>query len=56
MLAAIDAEANIGLPEAGHTLVLLLNSNDDDIVDAANEALARISHEHCVNFLKVFSL
>jgi HEAT repeat protein len=40
VLAAIDAAKNIGLPEAGHTLAQLLNLDDDDIVDAAHEALA----------------
>ena len=45
MLAAIDAAANIGLPEAGHTLAQLLNSDDDDIVDAAHEALAMLTED-----------
>ena len=45
VLAAIDAAANIGLPEAGHTLAQLLNSDDDDIVDAAHEALAMLTED-----------
>jgi hypothetical protein len=39
LLAAIDAAAGIGSPEAIHSLVRLLNSDDDDIVEAAEEAL-----------------
>ncbi len=42
LLAAIDAAANIGHPEAVNSLERLLKSNDDDIVDAANEALGML--------------
>ena len=39
LLAAIDAAAGIGTPEAVNSLVRLLNSDDEDIVEAAEEAL-----------------
>jgi hypothetical protein len=42
LLAAIDAAANIDLPEAVHSLGMLLNSDDDDIIDAVHEALAML--------------
>ncbi len=42
LLAAIEAAAGIGLPEAVDTLKKLLVSEDDDIVDAANEALTML--------------
>lgn len=41
-LAAIDAAAGIGLPEAIDSLQALLYADDNDIVDAANEALAML--------------
>lgn len=39
LLAVIDAAANIGLPESVTFLEDLLDSDDEDIVDAAQEAL-----------------
>ena len=39
LLAAIDAAAGIGTPEAVTSLVRLLNSDDEDIVEAVEEAL-----------------
>ncbi|MCP4339885.1 MAG: HEAT repeat domain-containing protein [Desulfobulbaceae bacterium] len=42
LMAAIDAATGIGTPEAINSLAQLLNSDDDDIVDAVNEALAMI--------------
>lgn len=39
LLAAIDAAANIGLPESVALLEKLVYSDDEDIVDAAHEAL-----------------
>ena len=39
LLAAIDAAAGIDLPEAVNSLIKFLDSNDEDIVDAANDAL-----------------
>jgi hypothetical protein len=42
LFAVIDAAANIGLPEAVNPLEKLMYSDDDDIVDAANEALAML--------------
>ena len=42
LLAVIDAAANIGLPESVALLEKLLYSDDDDIVDAAHEALAQL--------------
>lgn len=42
LLAAIDAAANIDLPEAVNSLGMLLNSDDDDIIDAVHEALAML--------------
>lgn len=42
LLAVINAAANIGLPEAVSPLEKLQYSDDDDIVDAANEALAML--------------
>ena len=42
LLAAIDAVAEIGLSEAGNSLEGFLDSNDDDIVDAANDALVML--------------
>lgn len=41
-LAAIDAAAGIGTPEAVRSLIQLLDSNDQDVVDAATEALAML--------------
>jgi HEAT repeat protein len=41
-LAVIDAAANIGLPESVALLEKLLYSDDDDIVDAAHEALGQL--------------
>lgn len=41
-LAAIDAAAGIGLPEAIDSLVEFLYADDDDIIDAASEALAML--------------
>ncbi len=42
ILAAIDAAAGIGLPEAIEPLEKLLDSDDDDIIDAVHEALAML--------------
>jgi len=42
ILAAIDAAAGIGLPEAIEPLTKLLDSDDDDIIDAVHEALAML--------------
>ena len=42
LLAAIDAAAGIGIPEAVNSLTRFLNADDDDIVDAVNEALAML--------------
>ena len=42
LLAAIDAACGIGLPEAAEILADLIDSDDDDIGDAAHEALAMI--------------
>ena len=42
LLAAIDAAAGIGIPEAVNSLAQFLNADDDDIVDAVNEALAML--------------
>ena len=42
LLAAIDAAAGIGIPEAVNSLAQLLNADDDDIVDAVIEALAML--------------
>ncbi len=41
-LAAIDAAVNIDLPEVVNSLGMLLDSDDDDIVDAVHEALAML--------------
>lgn len=45
ILAAIDAAVNIGLPEAIAPLGDLLNSQDDEIIDAVHEALAMMEAE-----------
>lgn len=42
LLAAIDAASGIGLPEAVEIILDFTDSDDDDIVDAAHEALAMI--------------
>jgi hypothetical protein len=42
LLAAIDAAANIGLPESITLLEKLLYSDDEDIVDAVEEALGML--------------
>lgn len=42
LMAVIDAAANIGLPESVTLLAKLLYSDDDDIVDAAHEALGML--------------
>ena len=42
LFAAIEAAVNIGHPEAGLALGELLDSENDDIVDAAHEALAML--------------
>jgi HEAT repeat protein len=40
LLAAIDAAAGIGIPEAAALLGTLLESEDDEILDSVHEALA----------------
>ena len=45
ILAAIDAAVNIDLPEAIAPLGDLLNSQDDEIIDAVHEALAMMEAE-----------
>ncbi len=42
LLAAIEAAAGFGLPEAAEPLTKLLDSDDDDIIDAVHEALAML--------------
>lgn len=42
LLAAIEAAAGIGLPEAAEPLTKLLDSDNDDIIDAVHEALAML--------------
>lgn len=42
LLAAIDAAAGIGTPEAVNSLARFLDAEDDDIVDAVTEALAML--------------
>lgn len=42
LLAAIDAAAGIGIPEAVNSLAQFLFADDDDIVDAVHEALAML--------------
>lgn len=42
LFAAIEAAVNIGHPEAGLALAKLLESKNDDVVDAAHEALAML--------------
>ncbi len=42
LFAAIEATVNIGHPEAGLALGKLLDSENDDIVDAAHESLAML--------------
>ncbi len=49
LFAAIDTAAGIGLPEAIVPLEKLLDSVDDDIVDAAHEALAMLGEGHFVD-------
>jgi hypothetical protein len=45
LIAAIDAAAGIAVPEANGLLTDLLDSDDDDTIDAVNEALAMIEAE-----------
>lgn len=45
LLAAIEAAAGIGTPEALESLRALLDSDDDDVVDAVWEALAMIGED-----------
>jgi HEAT repeat protein len=49
LLAAIDAAANIGLPESVTLLEKLLYSDDEDIVDAAHEALGMLEGDEFDN-------
>ncbi len=42
LIAAIDAAVGLSVPEANGLLTALLDAHDDDIVDAANEALAMV--------------
>jgi len=42
VFAAIDAASGIDMPEAIPLLENLLNSDDDDIIDAVHEALAML--------------
>lgn len=44
LLAAIEAAASIRPGEAAHTLIGLTNSSDEDIVEAAYEAMAMVEH------------
>lgn len=49
LLAAIDAAANIGLPESVAFLEKLLYSDDEDIADAAHEALGMLEDDEFSN-------
>jgi hypothetical protein len=49
LLAAIDAAANIGLPESVSFLEKLLYSDDEDIADAASEALGMLEGDEFDN-------